>query len=289
VTRIGTFLSLIRFSHTLFALPWALAGLVLGSDGWPEARVLLWVLLAMVGARTAAMTWNRLIDRRFDATNPRTAERPSVTGAVSPIGMAVAVLLGALLFIGSAYALNPLCGHLSWPTLALLLFYSHTKRFTAAAHSVLGLALGLSPVGAYLAARGAFDMGAAAAAALGFAVMAWTSGFDILYACQDVDHDRREGLHSVPSRLGIPRALNVARPCHALVPPALLMAAWWVDLGVIYLSGVALVAALLVWEHRLVRADDLSKVGKAFFQINVLIAFVMMIATAADVLMGTGS
>lgn len=285
---IRTMLSLIRFSHTLFALPWALAGLMLGSAGWPAPRVLLWVLAAMVGARTAAMTWNRLVDRRLDATNPRTADRPSVTGAVSPAGMGLMVAASAALFIGSAYALNPLCGHLSWPTLALLLFYSHTKRFTSAAHWVLGVGLGLSPVGAYLAARGSFDLGAAAAGALGLAVTLWTAGFDILYACQDVDHDRREGLHSVPSRLGIPRALNVARVCHALVPGALLLAAWLVELGTIYLAGVGLVAVLLVWEHRLVRADDLSKVGKAFFQVNVLIAFVMMIATAVEVVMEAG-
>ena len=283
---VGTMLSLIRFSHTLFALPWAVAGLMLGSGGWPELRVLGWVLVAMVGARTSAMTWNRLVDRRLDATNPRTQDRPSVTGAVSPRAMAALVLASAAVFVLAAYALNPLCGHLSWPTLALLLFYSHTKRFTASAHWVLGVGLGLSPVGAYLAARGGFDVGAAAAGALGAAVTAWTAGFDILYACQDVEHDRREGLHSIPSRLGVPRALNVARACHAVVPLALLGAAWLVDLGAVYLGGVALVALLLVWEHRLVRADDLSKVGKAFFQVNVLIAFVMMIATAIEVVMG---
>jgi len=289
IGSVCTLLALIRFSHTLFALPWALAGLVLGAGGWPEWAVLGWVLVAMVGARTAAMTWNRLVDRHLDASNPRTAARPSVTGQVTPVAMVVMVVVSAAIFVVAAYNLNPLCGALSWPTLALLLLYSHTKRFTAGAHWVLGLGLGLSPVGAYLAARGAFDLGAAAAGALGLAVTLWTAGFDILYACQDIDHDRREGLRSVPARLGIGGALNVARGCHALVPFALLLAAWLGSLGAVYLGGVAVVAALLVWEHRLVRADDLSKVGQAFFQVNVLIAVVMLVATAADVVTGGGS
>lgn len=289
VRSVGTLLALIRFSHTLFALPWALAGLMLGSGGWPQWHVLGWVLVAMVGARTAAMTWNRLVDRRLDATNPRTASRPSVTGEVTLPAMIAMVSGSAAVFVFAAYMLNPLCGHLSWPTLALLLFYSYTKRFTAGAHWVLGIGLGLSPVGAYLAARGTFDLGAAAAGALGLAVTLWTAGFDILYACQDVDHDRREGLHSVPARLGIGKALMVARACHALVPFALLLAAWFGSLGGVYLAGVAVVAVLLVWEHRLVRADDLSKVGKAFFQVNVLIAVIMLVATAADVVTGGGS
>lgn len=289
VRSVRTLLGLIRFSHTLFALPWALAGLMLGSGGWPQGRVLGWVLVAMVGARTAAMTWNRLVDRHFDATNPRTASRPSVTGEVTPVAMLTLALASAAVFVLAAYMLNPLCGHLSWPTLALLLLYSHTKRFTAGAHWVLGLGLGLSPVGAYLAANGTFDLGAAAAGALGLAVTLWTAGFDILYACQDIDHDRQEGLRSIPARLGIGGALNVARCCHAMVPFALVLAAWFGALGAVYLAGVGVVAALLVWEHRLVRADDLSKVGQAFFQVNVLIAVVMLVATAADVVTGGGS
>jgi len=197
--------------------------------------------------------------------------------------------LAAAAFVAAAYQLNPLCGHLAWPTLAFLLFYSHTKRFTPAAHWVLGVGLGLSPLGAYLAARGGFDAGAGAAAAMGFAVATWTAGFDILYACQDVEHDRREGLHSVPARLGIAGALNVARTCHALVPPALLLSWYLGGLGPVYLGGVMVVAALLVWEHRLVKPDDLSRVGPAFFQMNVAIALVMLLATAADLVSGGAS
>ena len=287
--RLRTLFSLIRFSHTLFALPWAIAGLFLGSHGWPERRVLLWVLVAMVGARTAAMMWNRLVDRDIDATNPRTAGRPSVTGEVSPVQMGLALAVAAGVFAFAAFMLNPLCGWLSLPTLLVLLGYSHTKRFTSLAHFALGIALGLSPVGAYLAARGAFDADALAAAALGAAVLFWTAGFDIFYACQDLDHDRREGLHSVPARLGVARALDVARLSHAFVPVALAAAGFTADLGPLYWSGVVIVAGLLVWEHRLVRADDLSRVNQAFFQVNVMIAFVMMLATATDVVIGAAS
>lgn len=286
---VATFLSLIRFSHTLFALPWALAGLWLGAGGWPEPRVLFWVLVAMVGARTAAMTWNRLVDRRLDATNPRTASRPSVTGRIGVPTMVGAVIVSGAAFVIAAYALNPLCGHLSWPTLLLLLFYSLTKRFTASAHYVLGVALGLSPLGAYLAARGAFDQGALVAGGLGLAVTLWTAGFDIFYACMDVEHDRREGLKSVPARLGVPGALRLAAASHFLVPPILAVAGWAGGLGLAYFVGVAIVAVLLVAEHRLVRPDDLSRVNQAFFQVNVAISLVMLIAVVTEVMLGAGA
>ena len=287
--RVGRFLSLIRFSHTLFALPWALAGLFLGARGWPSWGHLGWVVSAMVGARTAAMAWNRLVDRRLDASNPRTAQRPSVTGEVSVPLMGVMVLGFSALFVLSAWQLNPLCGWLSLPTLGVLLGYSLCKRFTSFSHYVLGVALGLSPLGAYLAVRGSFDFGALAAACLGCAVLFWTAGFDILYACQDLDHDRSEGLHSLPSRLGIAKALVVARISHGVVPLFLLFGAGWGGLGMIYLSGVAVVTALLIYEHRLVRAEDLSRVGKAFLQVNIAISLVMMVAVLGDLLLALGS
>lgn len=282
--RVRTLLSVVRFSHTLFALPWAVAGLFVGARGWPDAKILLGVLGAMVGARTAAMAWNRLVDRRIDATNPRTASRPSVTGAVSPSAMSVLVVLGGALFIVAAYSLNPLCGHLAWPTLLVLLSYSLTKRFTSGSHFFLGFALGLSPVGAYLAARGAFDADALGVSMLGVAVLLWTAGFDILYACQDIEHDRREGLRSVPATFGLPGALWIARVVHMLVPIALTGAGLLLDLGWVYFGGCIVVAGLLAFEHRLVRADDLSRVGVAFFQMNIAIAVVMMVVTVVDVL-----
>lgn len=286
-------LKLVRFSHTLFALPYAVAGLVLGAravGGWSAGRSAGWkqallVLAAMVSARTAAMTFNRLVDRRLDATNPRTRGRPSVTGAVSPAAMRATVLVACATFVAASAGLNPLCGWLSFVALAVVLGYSLTKRFTLLCHWVLGCGLGLSPIGAYLAVRGAFDAAWPGLALLGVAVMTWTAGFDILYACQDVEHDRREGLHSAPARLGVARALIWARVSHACVPPALAAAGWQLGLGPIWFTGVAVVAALLVAEHRLVRADDLSKVDRAFFQLNVFISFIVMSASLLDVWM----
>jgi len=286
---LATLLRLIRFSHTLFALPWAVAGLFLGARGWPEPRVLFWVLMAMVGARTAAMAFNRLADRDVDATNARTRMRPSVTGEVSPTAMACLSLAGAILFVCASYSLNPLCGHLSWPTLALVLGYSFCKRFTSLSHFILGLSLGLAPIGAYLAARGRFDEQSLAGIALGLAVLAWTAGFDIIYACQDVEHDRRERLHSVPARLGVRGALVVARSSHALVPIFLLWAFQAGSLGTVFLGTVVLVTLLLAYEHSLVRATDLSRVGVAFFNVNVIIAVLVMAGVLLDLLWRTGS
>lgn len=278
----GRYLELVRFSHTLFALPWAMAGLLLGSRGWPHLQTLLFVTLCMVAARTAAMAFNRLIDRDFDAKNPRTQGRPSVTGAVSVPAMAVMIVVASAGFVASSYALNPLCGHLSWPTLLLLLGYSLAKRVTSFAHTILGVSLGLSPVGAALAASGEFGGPVLASAWLGVAVVLWTTGFDILYACQDVDHDRALGLKSVPARFGVENALHLARLCHFLVPVPLALAATVMPLGGIYFVGVTLVAILLVIEHRLVKASDLRRVNTAFFNVNVCISLVVLVAVTCD-------
>jgi 4-hydroxybenzoate polyprenyltransferase len=277
----------VRFSHTLFALPYAVAGFALGfreapAGGAAIARMAAWALVAIVCGRTAAMVFNRLVDRRFDATNPRTRDRASVTGRVSPRAMAVAVVACATGFVASAFLLNPLCGVLSVPALALMLGYSYTKRVTAWSHFVLGLALALAPLGAYLAVTGRFGPGSPGVALLSGAVLLWTAGFDILYACQDVDHDRRERLFSVPARLGIARALRVARASHALVLAFLLAAARALHLGAAFGAGVIAVGVLLVLEHGLVRADDLSRVQTAFFQLNVAISVVVMVSVATD-------
>jgi 4-hydroxybenzoate polyprenyltransferase len=285
--RVTAFLRLIRFSHTLFALPYAVAGFVIGlrevpATGAGLVRIGLLALVAIVCARTAAMVFNRLVDRRFDATNPRTRERASVTGAVTPRQMAVMVGAAAAGFVLASALLNPVCGALSVVALAVVLGYSYTKRFTAMSHFVLGAALGLAPIGAYLAASGAFGPATGGMVLLSAAVLCWTAGFDILYACQDVGHDRTEGLHSAPAALGIPGALVLARVCHALVLAFLLLSARALGLGIVFSVGVVVVGVLLVCEHRLVRPSDLSRIQTAFFHLNVLISVVVMTAVIAD-------
>jgi 4-hydroxybenzoate polyprenyltransferase len=266
-------------------MPWALAGLFLGARGMPSGVVFLWVMAAMVGARTAAMTFNRLVDRSFDARNPRTATRGSVTGAVSVPFMAVATIAAVALFFLASHQLNELCFYLAFPTLVVLLGYSYCKRFTSLSHVVLGIALGLSPVGAYLAVRGAFDQGSLAAIGLGLCVLAWTAGFDIMYACQDMEHDRALNLRSIPARLGIPRSLVLARWFHGAVPLLLVLSGALGDLRWIYFGGVIVSTLLLIYEHRLVRADDLSRLQTAFFGVNVAIALVTMTALILDLLL----
>jgi 4-hydroxybenzoate polyprenyltransferase len=247
------------------------------------------MLGAMVTARTAAMAFNRYVDREFDSKNPRTKMRPSVTGEASPRLMVATIVTASIGFCAVSYALNPLCGALSFVALAVILGYSYTKRFTPLAHFVLGAGLGLAPVGAYLAVRGAFDAPSAGVVVMGFAVLGWTAGFDILYACQDAEFDRREGLRSVPADFGVPRALVVARVCHAAVPPLLWLAGPLAGLGLVSAIAVACVAALLFYEHRLVKADDLSQVDRAFFQVNVTIAFVVLAATLLDLRLGAAA
>jgi 4-hydroxybenzoate polyprenyltransferase len=289
--RVATFLKLIRFSHTLFALPFAAAGFALGArearaGALDAARIAGLALAAIVCARTAAMVFNRLVDRRFDATNPRTSSRASVTGEIGPREMTLAVVLAAAGFAGASFLLNPLCGALAFPALAVILGYSYTKRVTALSHFVLGLALALAPLGAYLAVTGAFGAATAGMLFLAGSVLFWTAGFDILYACQDVEHDRRSGLFSLPAKLGVPRALLVARACHALVLVLLVLAARALGLGIVFSMGVVVTGVLLAVEHRLVGPDDLTRVPTAFFQINVLVSFVVMVAVLADLWAG---
>ncbi len=284
-------LRLVKFSHTLFAMPYAVAGFVLAvrtgtreglpAPGWTTFAKML---AAMVCARTAAMAFNRYVDRAFDARNPRTALRPSVTGEASPGLMIATVATASLGLVLSSFWLNPLCGALSFVALAVVLGYSYTKRFTALAHFVLGIGLSLAPVGSYLAVRGDFDAGSAGVIVMGFAVLFWTAGFDILYACQDAEFDRREGLRSVPAVFGIPRALIVARLCHASVPVLLAFSGPMTGQGAVYAGSTVLVAALLVYEHRLVKADDLSAVDRAFFNVNVAISFLVLAAVLIEFL-----
>jgi 4-hydroxybenzoate polyprenyltransferase len=279
LAALGALLSMIKFQHTLFALPFAFTGAILAADGWPTWRQIAWILGAMVGARTAAMVFNRIADLDFDRRNPRTAARPLVTGALTA-AQAWAFLAAAVgLFLLSAARLNRLALILAGPALLVILSYSYAKRFTWLTHFHLGASLGLAPAGAWVAVRGSLDP---EALVLATAVLAWVAGFDIIYACQDVDFDRREGLHSAPGRFGIARALGIARAVHVLTIALLALLAWLLPLGIPWLAGTAGAAALLLYEHRLVRPHDLGRVDQAFFTVNGCLSFLVLAATALD-------
>jgi 4-hydroxybenzoate polyprenyltransferase len=277
-THVRSLLELIRFSHTVFALPFALTGAALAWKRSPGFRFgqLLGILLCMVFARSAAMAFNRLADRRFDAANPRTAGRHLPAGLLSPAAVWLFTALCAAGFVLSttiflAYG-NPWPLYLSAPVLLFVGAYSYTKRFTALAHFWLGASLMLAPVAAWIAIRGLTDL--LVPVLLGGAVLFWVAGFDIFYACQDIDFDRKTQLRSVPAAIGVPAALRVALACH-LVMLGLLLALYFAarpDLGMIYLTGVGAVALLLAYEHWLVRPDDLSRVNQAFLQVNGIIS-----------------
>ncbi len=275
--RALTFGRMIKFSHSVFALPFALTSLVLASSAGLRWQQLAWVLVAMVGARSAAMGFNRLADHELDARNPRTALRELPRGVLTRGQVWSFVLVSAAALVLAAGMLNRLCLYLSPVALLIVLGYSYTKRFTPLAHLVLGLSLGIAPVGAWLAIRGAF---APEPIVLALAVVTWVAGFDVIYACQDVDFDRREGLQSIPARLGVARALVLARLLH--VATVALLAGLYVvtALHPLYLAGVAGVAALLAYEHSLVHADDLSRVNAAFFTVNGWVGVFYFAATS---------
>ncbi len=256
---------MIKFSHSIFALPFALSSAALAArQGFRWSQV-LWILVAMVGARSAAMGFNRLADQAIDAGNPRTAGRELPRGVLSRTEVWSFVLLSAAALVAAAAMLNPLCLALSPLALVIVFGYSYTKRFTPASHLVLGLALSLAPLGAWLAIRGAFS---STPLMLAGAVLFWVAGFDTIYSCQDADFDRAAGLHSLPARLGIARALTLARIFH-LAAVVLLAAVFLLEeLHLVYLPGVLALALLLVYEHSLVKADDLSQVNAAFFTVN---------------------
>jgi 4-hydroxybenzoate polyprenyltransferase len=275
-----TYGRMIRFSHSVFALPFALTAAVLAArEGGVTPGQVLWIVVAMVAARSAAMGFNRLVDHAIDARNPRTAARELPRGVLTRGEVATFVVLSAAVFVLAAGMLNPLCLLLSPVALAIVFGYSYTKRLTSASHLFLGLALAVAPVGSWLAIRGRFDVVPVVLAA---AVLLWVAGFDTIYACQDVEFDRGEGLHSLPARVGIGRALSLARGMHVLAVLLLLSLHWLATLPPLYLLGVAGVAALLAWEHSLVRPDDLSRVMKAF-NLNgwVALGYLAVTATAA--------
>jgi 4-hydroxybenzoate polyprenyltransferase len=274
-------LEMIKFEHTLFALPFAFIGALLARKGIPTAWQAAWIIAAMVGGRSAAMTFNRIADFHYDKSNPRTSGRALPRGTLSmQFAVAFTIAMSAL-FVFSAWQLNWLCFYLSFPTLAILLLYSYTKRFTSLSHIVLGFAVGCAPLAAWLAIRGEF---AWPPILLSAAVMFWVAGFDLIYALQDVDFDRKTKLFSLPSKIGIASALRVSMLFHALTVLLLTGTATLANLGWIAYVGIAIVAGILYWEHRLVTPHDLSRVNVAFFNLNGYISILLLLTFAGDIL-----
>ena len=274
----------IKFQHSVFALPFALTGALLAARGMGLAATaaawkLAWIIVAMVAARSAAMAFNRLVDAPLDASNPRTALRAIPAGKLSKPFVAVFVAIAATVLVVAAWQLNPLCLQLSPCVLGLALGYSYTKRFTALSHIALGAVLGSAPSAAWIAVRGTLDP---AILPLTAAVLLWTAGFDIIYSCQDVAFDRRAGLHSIPARFGVARALVISRLLHAGMVACLLATWHGMGLGPLALAGVIVVAGLLAYEQSLVRAGDLSRVSAAFFTVNGWISVLFFLSWAAD-------
>lgn len=275
------YLSLVKFSHTVFALPFALLSAVLAARGVPERTTLIWIVLAMVGARSAAMAFNRIVDRRIDAENPRTAGREIPVGTIGVFGAGVFCAAAAGLFVFAASRLNPLCLALSPVALVVALGYSYTKRFTWAAHLVLGLALAIAPVGAWIAVTGSFAL---VPVLLGLGVLFWVAGFDVIYSLQDESFDRARGLRSIPVSLGGRRALLVSALFHAATLALLFAVFVLVEGGVLFGVGVVAAGLFLVRQHRLVSPSDLSRVDAAFFTANGWLSVVVFLFGALDVL-----
>jgi 4-hydroxybenzoate polyprenyltransferase len=277
-SRIRTVLEMIKFEHSVFALPFALTGALLAAratqHGWPSLRQILWIVVAMIAARSAAMTINRIADRRYDKENPRTKMRALATGALSVSFAWVFTLIAVVVFFLAAWQLNPLALKLAPLAIAILFFYSFTKRFTSWSHLFLGFALGISPAAAWIAITGSLDW---RMLILCSAVTLWVGGFDVLYACQDIEFDQQSGLFSVPKRFGVANALWIARVMHVAV---VLLLAWLAaSFGLPWpaWAGIVVVAALLAYEHSLVKANDLSKLNAAFFTVNGYISMLFLL------------
>jgi 4-hydroxybenzoate polyprenyltransferase len=280
LSKVTTTLEMIKFEHSIFALPFALTGALLARRGWPAWREIAWLVVAMVAARSAAMSFNRLADLKFDALNPRTRTRALPTGHLSPGFAALFTAASSALLLVAAFELNPLAFKLSPLALAVIFGYSYTKRFTWLSHFVLGACLGASPVAAWIALRGDLKAGVVILAA---AVTLWVAGFDIIYACQDVDFDRHHGLESIPCRFGVPAALYTSAALHVIMLALLVVVVQMEKLGWVASLGVLVVAVLLAYEHALVKPSDLSRVNAAFFTVNGYIGLVFLATWAADI------
>ena len=273
------FLELIKFEHTIFALPFAYLGMLLAAGGWPSFQQFFWITVAMAAARTLAMGSNRLADRWIDARNPRTANRPLITGSISPRTVWTGTIMAGFVLALAAWQLGRLTFMLLPGAYFFLIGYSFTKRITWMSHFVLGITDGLAPLGAWAAVRNSlFTPQDLPAWILLGVVTFWIAGFDMIYACQDVDFDRQEGLNSIPARFGIPTALRLSTICHVATLALLLALGLVSNLGWPYWIGLVIVTGLLTWEHRLVRPDDLSKLGVAFFNINGYISITLFFA-----------
>lgn len=281
--RVRVFLEMIKFSHTIFALPFAFTGALLAARGLPTLPQVGWIVCAMVGARTAAMGLNRVIDAEIDARNPRTSGRAIPAGLLGRGAVLVFIALSVLLMLFAARMLNPLCLYLSPLALAFILLYSYCKRFTALAHVVLGICLSGAPLGAWIAIRGDAGLPAYLLAA---AVLFWVAGFDILYALQDLDFDRESGLHSIPAKLGVNGSLLIARAFHVAACAFLAALYFTMHLGTFFLAGLLATCAMLLYEHRLLRGGNLQCLDAAFFNMNGYISVTLFLATLLDTLVG---
>lgn len=287
LNNVRTTLDMIKIEHTLFALPFALLGAVLAANGLPTLRQLFWIAVAMVGARSTAMAFNRIVDREFDARNPRTSTRAIPAGVLSVGFVWVFTIVAAAIFFLAAAMLNRLTLILAPVTLASVLLYSFSKRWTLLSHLILGWCLAIAPTGAWIAVRGSLD--SPIPLLLSLVVLLWTAGFDVLYSCQDYDFDVAEGLHSVPRSFGIARSLWISRTLHAAAFAALIALYLTTKLGAIALVGVIATGALLIYQHRLVKADDLSRLNAAFFTTNAFVSVILCLTFGAAVIIRMGS
>ena len=276
LTKIADYLRMIKFSHSIFALPFAFTGAVVAAQGIPEYSVIGWIIVAMIGARSGAMGLNRLIDCEIDKHNPRTAVRELPKGVLQKSEVILFTFIAFGFFIFAAYKLNPLCLKLSPLALAVFFVYSYTKRFTWLNHMVLGIALALAPLGAWIAVKGSFDI---SILPLSFAVICWVAGFDILYALQDLDFDKRYGLYSIPVSFGVRKSLWIARLLHILTILLLTSLLPLFEMSFLYLAGMVIAAVLLLYEHSLVKENDISRINMAFFNVNGYISITIFVFT----------
>ncbi|MBI5639822.1 MAG: UbiA family prenyltransferase [Nitrospirae bacterium] len=277
--RVSLYLRMIKFSHSVFALPFAFTAAIIAASGMPSLRQIIWIAVAMVGARSGAMGLNRIIDRKIDSANPRTAQRELPRGLLGVGETVLFVIVSFGLLVSAAAMLNPLCLKLSPVAIAVLLLYSYTKRFTWLSHFILGLSISAGPIGAWIAVNGFVDM---RILPLGFAVIFWLAGFDVLYALQDMEFDSKHGLYSIPQRFGIRRSLILARIFHMVSFGLLLTNGLVFRLGNLYWAGMLVIAGLFIYEHSLIRKDDLSKLDMAFFNMNGYISLTIFIFTLMD-------
>lgn len=279
--KIALYLKMIKFSHSIFALPFAFTAALMAASGIPSAKQIFWIVVAMVSARSGAMGLNRIIDRKIDAKNPRTMNREIPSGKIKTSNAVLFAIISFAVLIFAAYMLNPLCLKLSPLAIAVLFLYSYTKRFTWLSHIVLGIALSAAPLGAWIAVRGIFN---AEILPIAFAVVFWLAGFDVLYALQDIEFDRSHGLRSIPEKFGIKDALFFSRVFHFLTWCLLAFTGIIFDRGIFYWLGMTFTGGLFMYEHSLVRHDDLSRLDTAFFNMNGYISITVFLFTLLDYL-----